>query len=197
MRSACTATSSKTAGSTAARTTRRTTRAARIEGRPPRCAQCGNLVRPGVVWFGEMLPAGALEAAEQAARDCDVMVVVGTSGAVWPAAGLAGLARRAGAHVVIVNPQPSEIDDEAHVVLQGTAAQLLPTLFAPKNQALTVNPSRSQQRAVAIGLRVPRGQQLLAVEDRVRAGEEAQRLHLVAHLTRRPADSRTMRLRAS
>ena len=59
------------------------------------------------------------------------MVVVGTSGAVWPAAGLAGLARRAGAHVVIVNPQPSEIDDEAHIVLQGTAAQLLPTLFAP------------------------------------------------------------------
>jgi NAD-dependent deacetylase len=102
-----------------------------IEGRPPRCAQCGNLVRPGVVWFGEMLPAGALEAAEQAAVTCDVMVVVGTSGAVWPAAGLAGLARQAGAHVVIVNPQPSEIDDEAHVVLQGTAAMVLPTLFTP------------------------------------------------------------------
>ena len=102
-----------------------------IEGRPPRCAQCGNLVRPGVVWFGEMLPAGALEAAERAALACDVMIVVGTSGAVWPAAGLAGCARRAGAHVVIVNPQPSEIDDEAHVVLQGKAATVLPALFAP------------------------------------------------------------------
>ena len=98
-------------------------------GRPPRCADCGNLVRPGVVWFGEMLPAAALEAAEQAARTCDVMLVVGTSGAVWPAAGLAGLARRAGAHVVIVNPHESEIDDAAHVVLRGTAATMLPTLL--------------------------------------------------------------------
>jgi NAD-dependent deacetylase len=98
-------------------------------GRPPRCADCGNLVRPAVVWFGEMLPAASLEAAERAARSCGVMLVVGTSGAVWPAAGLAGIARRAGAHVVIVNPQPSEIDHEAHVVLQGTAARLLPALL--------------------------------------------------------------------
>ena len=64
-------------------------------GRPPRCGRCGNLVRPAVVWFGEMLPAAALEAAEQAARSCDVALIVGTSGAVWPAAGLAALARRA------------------------------------------------------------------------------------------------------
>lgn len=98
-------------------------------GRPPRCAVCGNLVRPGVVWFGEMLPAGAMEAASQAAQACDVMLVVGTSGAVWPAAGLAAEARGAGAHVAIVNPQPSEIDGEAHVVLAGTAAGVLPRLL--------------------------------------------------------------------
>jgi NAD-dependent deacetylase len=98
-------------------------------GRPPRCAECGNLVRPGVVWFGEMLPAGAIEAAEAAARACRVMLVVGTSGAVWPAAGLAGVARRAGAWVAIVNPNDSEIDDEADAVLRGTAAQLLPQLL--------------------------------------------------------------------
>lgn len=98
-------------------------------GRPPACAECGNLVRPGVVWFGEMLPPGALEAAERAARASAVMVVVGTSGAVWPAAGLADRARRAGAFVAIVNPHVSEIDDAAHVRLQGTAAQLLPRLF--------------------------------------------------------------------
>jgi NAD-dependent deacetylase len=100
-------------------------------GRPPCCMDCGNLVRPGVVWFGEMLPAGALESAEQAARSRDVMLVVGTSGAVWPAAGLAGQARRAGAHVVIVNPHASEIDDEAQVVLRGTAAATLPALLQP------------------------------------------------------------------
>lgn len=99
-------------------------------GRPPRCERCANLLRPGVVWFGEMLPAAALDAAERAAAACALMLVVGTSGAVWPAAGLAALARRAGAHVAIVNPQPSEIDDEADLTLRGTAATVLPVLFA-------------------------------------------------------------------
>jgi NAD-dependent deacetylase len=97
--------------------------------RPPRCAKCGNLVRPGVVWFGEALPLSALQAAESAAERCDAMLVVGTSGAVYPAAGLAGLARRAGAKVVIVNPHASEIDDEAHELLRGTAATVLPALL--------------------------------------------------------------------
>lgn len=98
-------------------------------GRPPRCGTCGNLVRPGVVWFGEMLPPPVLAAAEAAASQCELMLVVGTSGAVWPAAGLAGLARSAGAFVVIVNPLASEIDHEAHQVLRGTAATVLPRLF--------------------------------------------------------------------
>jgi NAD-dependent deacetylase len=96
---------------------------------PPRCAACGNLVRPGVVWFGEMLPAAAIQAAERAAAACDVMLVVGTSGAVWPAAGLASVARRSGARVVIVNPAASEIDDVAHDVLRGSSAVVLPRLF--------------------------------------------------------------------
>lgn len=99
--------------------------------RPPRCADCGNPVRPGVVWFGEMLPVAALSAAEQLAQSCDLMLVVGTSGAVYPAAGLAHLARRSGAQVLIVNPEPSEIDDQAHLLLRGTAARLLPLLFNP------------------------------------------------------------------
>jgi NAD-dependent deacetylase len=98
-------------------------------GRPPRCGRCGNLARPAVVWFGEMLPEGAMARAQAVADGCDVMLVVGTSGAVWPAAGLAARARRAGARVVIVNPQPSEIDGQAHLLLRGTAAALLPRLF--------------------------------------------------------------------
>ncbi len=98
-------------------------------GTPPRCAECGNLVRPGVVWFGENLPPGAIDAAEAAARRCELMLVVGTSGAVWPAAGLAARARRNGAFVAIVNPQPSEIDVEAHVLLTGTAATVLPRIL--------------------------------------------------------------------
>ena len=98
-------------------------------GRPPRCGQCGNLVRPAVVWFGEMLPADTLAAAERAAGQCDVMLVVGTAGAVYPAAGLAHQARAAGARVVIVNPHPSELDEVADEVLVGTAAVLLPQLL--------------------------------------------------------------------
>lgn len=98
-------------------------------GRPPQCGRCGNFVRPGVVWFGEMLPAAALASAQDAAGRCEVMLVVGTSGAVWPAAGLAEQARRAGAFVAIVNPHASEIDEQAHVVLRGTAAVTLPALL--------------------------------------------------------------------
>ena len=100
-----------------------------LAGQPPRCAQCGNLLRPGVVWFGEMLPPAALQAAEDAAERCDVALIVGTSGAVWPAAGLAAMARRAGAFVAIVNPHESEIDDQAHMVLRATAALALPKLL--------------------------------------------------------------------
>ena len=99
-------------------------------GNPPCCAECGNPLRPGVVWFGEALPLAALGAAEQAAAQCAVILVVGTSGAVWPAAGLAARARRHGAQVMIVNPLPSEIDAEAHLVLRGTAAGVLPDLLA-------------------------------------------------------------------
>ncbi|MEZ5607060.1 MAG: NAD-dependent deacylase [Burkholderiaceae bacterium] len=98
-------------------------------GRPPRCAQCGNLVRPGVVWFGESLPAEVLAAAERAAKACNVMLVVGTSGAVYPAAGLAHLARAAGARVVIVNPGPSELDEVADAVIAAPSAQALPALL--------------------------------------------------------------------
>jgi NAD-dependent deacetylase len=98
-------------------------------GRPPHCADCGNLLRPGVVWFGEMLPAGALADAEQAADHCDLMLVIGTSGAVYPAAGLAHTARQGGARVVVINPEPSELDGVAHALLRGKAAELLPALL--------------------------------------------------------------------
>jgi NAD-dependent deacetylase len=96
-------------------------------GRPPSCSVCGNLRRPAVVWFGEPLPLAALTAAERAAGSCDLMLVVGTSGVVYPAA---GLARRARGRVVVVNPEPTELDDAADAVLRGKAAQLLPGLLA-------------------------------------------------------------------
>ena len=100
---------------------------AAVSGRPPHCGVCGNRLRPAVVWFGEMLPQRELQAAEEAARACDLMLVVGTSGAVYPAA---GLARIAGGRVVVLNPHASELDDAADLVLQGTAAGTLPQLLA-------------------------------------------------------------------
>ena len=70
----------------------------------PRCADCGQRLRPGVVWFGELLPADGLEAAWRAAEACDVIVVIGTSGVVQPAASLSSLALARGAAVIEINP---------------------------------------------------------------------------------------------
>lgn len=95
-------------------------------GSPPRCKRCGNMRRPAVVWFGEALPLETLAAAESAAQECDLMLVVGTSGVVYPAAGLAHMAA---GKVVIINPEPTELDDAADAVLPGKAAQLLPQLL--------------------------------------------------------------------
>jgi NAD-dependent deacetylase len=97
-----------------------------VAGRPPRCGTCGNLRRPAVVWFGEMLPMAELASAEEAAAACDLMLVVGTSGVVYPAAGLAHATR---GRVVVVNPEATELDDAADAVLQGTAATMLPRLL--------------------------------------------------------------------
>lgn len=100
-------------------------------GEPPACPRCGHWLRPDVVWFGEMLDAEVLERAERLAASCDAMLVVGTSGLVYPAAGLPSLARAAGARVIIVNPNPTELDDLADIVVRDTAARALPALFAP------------------------------------------------------------------
>lgn len=98
-------------------------------GHPPRCPGCGNLRRPAVVWFGEMLPAAALDAAEKAAQACELMLVVGTSGLVYPAAGLAHAAQRAGAQVVVINPEATELDRIASLCLRERAAQCLPSIL--------------------------------------------------------------------
>ena len=69
---------------------------------PPRCA-CGGMLRPGVVWFGESLPEGAMERATQAVSDADILIVAGTSAQVYPAAGLIPLALDHGARVIEIN----------------------------------------------------------------------------------------------
>lgn len=95
---------------------------------PPPCPVCGSPLRPDVVWFGEFLPEAALRRAQRLARESDVLLLVGTSGTVWPAAELPLLAHDAGRLVVEVNPEESELTEVADLFLRGTAATVLPAL---------------------------------------------------------------------
>lgn len=96
----------------------------------PACKACGGLTRPGVVWFGESLPQGAMEAAAEHTMQSDVLLVIGTAGAVYPAAGLVSIAERAGARVIVINLDPMQQDGLAHHVLRGKAGQILPALLS-------------------------------------------------------------------
>ncbi|MFE3290334.1 NAD-dependent deacetylase [Rhodococcus sp. NPDC059234] len=97
---------------------------------PPECIRCGGLVRPGVVWFGEELPERDWRAASDAADGCDLMLVVGTSGVVHPAAELPLRAVRSGATVVEINPETTELSDRVTYSWRATAAHALPALVA-------------------------------------------------------------------
>ncbi len=96
----------------------------------PRCPHCGGMLRPDVVWFGEMLPEEALRQAYEAAETCDVFFSVGTSAVVYPAASLPEIAFQHGAFVVEVNPEPTPVTDFAHIVLRGKSGEILPELVA-------------------------------------------------------------------
>jgi NAD-dependent deacetylase len=95
----------------------------------PHCDRCGNLLRPDVVWFGEALPPDALQRALEAAGAADVCLVVGTQGAVYPAAGVADTAQRSGAALVVVDPGSTHFDARADVRVREGAAQALPKLL--------------------------------------------------------------------
>jgi NAD-dependent deacetylase len=96
--------------------------------RPPACPECGSAMRPDVVLFGEMLPAGVFQRAADAASRAEVCFVVGTSALVYPAAGLPEVAKRAGAFVVEINPEETPLTGLCDVTLRGRAGELLPSL---------------------------------------------------------------------
>jgi NAD-dependent deacetylase len=93
------------------------------------CPKCGGMLRPDVVWFGEMLPLEVWQQAEVASQRCDLMLVVGTAAEVYPAAGLIGLARAAGARIIVINPNPSGASALADVELTGKAGEILPLVL--------------------------------------------------------------------
>ncbi|MCE9515620.1 MAG: NAD-dependent deacylase [Mycobacterium sp.] len=99
-----------------------------LEKTPPSC-ECGGLIRPGIVWFGEQLPDEPWQAAVEAVTCADIVVVVGTSGVVYPAAGLPEVALARGAVVIEVNPEPTPLSEAATAYIQQSAGAALPTLL--------------------------------------------------------------------
>jgi NAD-dependent deacetylase len=94
---------------------------------PPHCA-CRGLARPGVVWFGEPLPDGMMKEAEHAAGAAEVLLVIGTSAVVYPAAGLVPYAKHGGAKVIEVNTEDTPFSKEVDAALRGKAGELVPAL---------------------------------------------------------------------
>ena len=109
---------------------KRNQREEKTEERPPVCLECGEAMRPDVVLFGEMLPAGAFEYAARKASECELCFVVGTSAFVYPAAALPEIAHEAGAYVVEVNPERTPLSDVCDEFLDGKAGEILPLFDA-------------------------------------------------------------------
>ncbi len=99
-----------------------------LEEVPPLCPDCGALLRPHVVWFGESLSPTVLQKAFQLSSECDVMCVIGTSALVQPAASLPLAAAEAGAKIVEINPDPTPLTPYADFSFRGKAGEILPLI---------------------------------------------------------------------
>lgn len=95
---------------------------------PPKCIKCGSIMKPAAVFFGEQLPKQALLRAQSVSQDSDAFLVVGSSLTVHPAASLPAQAVQTGADLIIVNRDPTPLDDRAEVVIQGDAGKVLPEI---------------------------------------------------------------------
>ena len=94
----------------------------------PPCRSCGGILKSATISFGQSLVAADLERAQDAAAACDLMLAVGTTLGVYPAAGLVPIAKSAGARIVILNAEATEMDELADAVLRGSISELLPRL---------------------------------------------------------------------
>jgi NAD-dependent deacetylase len=102
---------------------------------PPRCQSCGGIfLKPTVVLFGEPMPVLAVQEAFALARNADVMLVVGSSLVVHPAADIPLAAARSGAHLIIVNAEPTPFDSLAELVIHGRAGEVLPEILNLVNE---------------------------------------------------------------
>ena len=142
----------------------------------PRCEKCGGVIKPNVILFGEQLPFRELQAAQEAARRADVMLIVGSSLEVSPASDLPQIALQNGAKLVIVNLTPTDFDRRAYVVLHADAAEVLPADHAvSKGSRMTITrPERNQDDETTFSQLLARyeriieiGQQLNSTRDHV------------------------------
>jgi len=106
------------------------------EDRSDLCVSCGYPLRPDVVLFGELLPAGAFELAGERASSCDLCFVVGTSSLVYPAASIPEIAKAAGAYLCEINPEPTPLSHICDTVIRGKAGEVLP-LISNQNKLST------------------------------------------------------------
>lgn len=94
-------------------------------GTAPTCDACGGMVKSATVSFGQPMPAEAMQRAQMLARTCDLFLAIGSSLVVYPAAAIPVLAKRSGARLVILNREPTDLDDEADLVIQGEIGPVL------------------------------------------------------------------------
>lgn len=97
----------------------------------PPCRTCGGILKSATISFGQNLVAADLARAEQAALGCDLMLAIGTTLTVYPIAGMVPAAKQVGARVVILNAEPTAMDDLADAVIRGPISEILPVLVAP------------------------------------------------------------------
>jgi NAD-dependent deacetylase len=103
---------------------------------PPACERCGGIMKPDVIFFGEALPEETLEEAIRHASRCDLLIVVGSSLVVYPAASIPFVAEQAGAKIVIINMTPTPADRIADVVINASAGDALTRILAEVKRRL-------------------------------------------------------------
>ncbi len=104
---------------------------------PPDCSDCGGIIKPDAVFFGEPLPEKTLRQAIYHSRNCDLLMVIGSTLIVYPAAFIPMYAKEAGAQLIIINLSPTPLDNQATVLIRGKAAEVMPRIMEKVRNRLT------------------------------------------------------------
>ncbi len=103
-----------------------------LEELPPLCPSCGGMGRPNVVWFGELIPMEVIDKTLKAIEDCEVMLIIGTSGVVEPAASMGLVAKQAGKTVIEINIEHTPNSPLFDLTILGRSGEVLPLLYTPR-----------------------------------------------------------------